>query len=85
MVDGYIQYQLEIERKTDKGVVIEKSKERKELLHCNFGWRGLCDGYYTSSIFDTGSSPKERDEKDTNTESAKDSPKYTWIFSIITY
>ncbi len=85
VVDGYIQYQLEIERKTDKGVVIEKSKERKELLHCNFGWRGLCDGYYTSSIFDTGSSPEERDDKDTNLNENEDPSKYTWLFSIITY
>lgn len=85
VVDGYIRYQLEIEKKTDKGVVIEKSNERKELLHCNFGWQGLCDGYYTSSIFDTGSSPEERDDKDTNLNKDKDPSKYTWLFSIITY
>ncbi len=23
------------------------------LLHCNYGWGGLCDGYYSSGIFDT--------------------------------
>ncbi|MBQ4533195.1 MAG: C10 family peptidase [Alistipes sp.] len=23
------------------------------LLHCNYGWGGTCDGYYTSGIFDT--------------------------------
>lgn len=23
------------------------------LLHCNYGWGGSCDGYYTSGIFDT--------------------------------
>ena len=23
------------------------------LVHCNYGWSGKCDGYYTSGIFDT--------------------------------
>ena len=23
------------------------------LVHCNYGWGGICDGYYTSGIFDT--------------------------------
>ena len=22
------------------------------LVHCNYGWGGLCDGYYTSGVFD---------------------------------
>ena len=26
--------------------------EYNELLHCNFGWGGNCDGYYTSWVFD---------------------------------
>ena len=25
----------------------------RNLLHCNYGWGGSCDGYYTSGIFDT--------------------------------
>lgn len=85
VVDGYIQYQLEIEKKTDKGVVVEYPNKRKELIHCNFGWRGLCDGYYAPSIFDTGSSPEKRDNKDTNLKKDEDPSKYTWFFSIITY
>ena len=37
MVDGYMQYRLEIEKRADKGVVVEKTNERRELIHCNFG------------------------------------------------
>ena len=25
----------------------------RNLLHCNYGWGGSCDGYYSSGIFDT--------------------------------
>lgn len=27
--------------------------ENYNLLHCNYGWGGTCDGYYTSGVFDT--------------------------------
>ncbi len=23
------------------------------MLHCNYGWGGICDGYYTDGLFDT--------------------------------
>lgn len=29
------------------------SETNYNLLHCNYGWGGICDGYYTSGIFDT--------------------------------
>lgn len=34
------------------------------LVHCNYGWGGSCDGYYSSGIFDTTSmlSGENRDE-----------------------
>lgn len=28
-------------------------EKRFDLLHCNYGWNGMCDGYYTSGIFNT--------------------------------
>lgn len=34
---------------------IEKTREYN-LVHCNYGWAGYCDGYYTSGLFDTTSS-----------------------------
>lgn len=29
-----------------------ESRESHNLLHCNFGWKGKCDGYYSSGVFD---------------------------------
>ena len=27
------------------------------LVHCNFGWGGMCDGYYQFSIFNLSGGP----------------------------
>ena len=27
------------------------SKDPEMMVHCNFGWRGRCNGYYTSGVF----------------------------------
>lgn len=29
------------------------SEESVNLVHCNFGWKGKCDGYYAHHVFDT--------------------------------
>ncbi len=29
------------------------SEESVNLVHCNFGWGGKCDGYYAHHVFDT--------------------------------
>ncbi|MDR1347075.1 MAG: C10 family peptidase [Prevotellaceae bacterium] len=28
-------------------------RETKRLIHCNWGWDGIADGYYANSVFDT--------------------------------
>lgn len=30
---------------------------RGEYVHCNFGWNGVCDGFYLSGVFDTTKGP----------------------------
>lgn len=34
-----------------------KKTYESHFVHCNFGWNGICDGYYTSGIFDPKNSP----------------------------
>lgn len=38
------------------------------LVHCNFGWGGLCDGYYADGIFDTTSGPIDTEFGDIDSE-----------------
>lgn len=52
VLDGWDEYQIGCPRFTiDGGVVYDYLTARK--VHCNFGWGGLCDGYYTIGAFDT--------------------------------
>lgn len=50
------------------------------LVHCNFGWRGVYDGYYISGVFNTDECVK-RDYRSTGTNSHN----YKVISSTITY
>ncbi|MEE1148538.1 MAG: hypothetical protein UHN93_04710, partial [Alistipes sp.] len=46
--------------------------EESRKVHCNFGWYGYCDGYYTYAIFDVR---EPLDEKDI-VEEVGDRPSY---------
>ena len=50
------------------------------LMHCNWGWRGSCDGYYLPGVFDT-------DNPWDPVEGYGVSPQFeaSWAFRIITY
>ncbi len=51
------------------------------MVHCDFGWGGEANGYYTSGIFNIGGNDKELDifgETDVTTN-------YNWYLKIITY
>lgn len=43
------------------GYILEETRTPMEgnhrLYHCNYGWDGLCDGYYTYGIFNTTQGP----------------------------
>lgn len=48
VVDGYVHKKV-----TTYDVLTQTSTERMlYLVHCNYGWGGQCDGYYTSGVFD---------------------------------
>ena len=38
-----------------------KDGERKDLIHCNWGWNGLRDGYYISKVFNTNNDAEIKD------------------------
>lgn len=46
------------------GRIVEFESDAEELIvHCNFGWDGLCDGYYQSDMFDLSKPAVDYDEK----------------------
>lgn len=50
------------------------------LLHCNWGWGGDCNGYFSSSMFNT-QEPHSLDEGATNNQDCE----FTWHFRVIKY
>lgn len=61
VIDGYNSYNVKIYEREYNGLnPIEftdtlLSNTTYKLVHCNYGWEGRCDGYYTSGVFDTRS------------------------------
>ena len=72
VIDGYIKREFV----SDRGVV----KDSKTLIHCNWGWAGDCNGYFTSGVFRT----QEAEMYDTGLASGADE-KYFCAFNTITY
>lgn len=50
------------------------------MFHCNWGWGGLANGYFSRSLFD----PNNGIQYDGN-ELENDSERYDWRFRLITY
>lgn len=83
-IDGYKVKERTITTKTYKngtlcGTTVDT--EKNDMVHCDFGWWGCCNGYYVSGVFKLGDSSVEEDynithNKDTN---------YNNYLHVITY
>jgi hypothetical protein len=84
VIDGYLKQQR---TRTTKSLstndVISTTTEYRELIHCNFGWNGLADGYYTPGIFDISAGPIEIDPLDKSKTKANGGKYYYWYRMII--
>ena len=52
VVDGCITQKRSVKLCTNSGAIIDEYYETRDLIHCNWGWNGVCDGYYFMNIFD---------------------------------
>lgn len=63
----------------DGYIVIRKNGNHiGQYLHCNWGWGGLCDGYYQSNVFNLKNGPIFTDVTDTGGTTGVGEYKY-WI------
>lgn len=71
VVDGYRRYVtvFTIWATYPNGItrLFDEYEETNMYLHCNWGWDGSNNGYFTMNIFDTGD-PYELDPGSSNTE-----------------
>ncbi len=57
---------------------------RRQLLHCNFGWGGHCDGYYVEDVFNLKKGPVFIEEGNGD-GGGSDDYHYDWCYRIIEY
>ena len=56
VIDGMINRRRKVEVFTD-GELTKSYYQYEQLLHCNWGWNGLYEGYYNNGAFNTNSGP----------------------------
>lgn len=58
VVDGHYRYEQKVYNKDPNdragGNAYIIGREYVDLVHCNFGWNGDCDGYFISNMFQNG-------------------------------
>ncbi len=84
VIDGFIDRNRSKKDYNSDGVIVNTTIETQRLMHCNFGWQGGCNGYYTSGIFNTKKGPTDRESYETYWGKTSDS-NFDWAFHIITY
>lgn len=69
VIDGYHYYRLDEWERSYVGMHIDEEKiiatYYYNLVHCNYGWGGPCDGYYSEGLFNV-SRQRNSDELDTS-------------------
>jgi hypothetical protein len=85
VIDGYIDRSRTIKIfNTTTGALVSTTTEKEVLVHCNWGWQGNCNGYYTSGVFSPENGPAEREEYEARYDAESDR-NYTWWFRMLTY
>ena len=85
-IDGWLYRMRYIKSYYRNGTTSISSKEQvpQTLIHCNFGWNGLCNGYYFSGSFNTTTKPVDQESGIDNVEGTQDG-NYTDDLRMITY
>lgn len=63
------------------GAKYSSTQSNTYLLHFNFGWEGLSNGYFSTSCLN----PAEAEEYDNPSKKSSSSYAYSWHFRLITY
>ena len=90
VIDGYLLRTKEI-----KNTIINESGdkcvfstyENQQLVHCNWGWVGSCNGYYLQGIFNTknGAVEVETDFNEKKDKYNKSDNNFNWFLRVISY
>ncbi len=86
VIDGYLRQERLVKKyRISDDVLLSTTKETRDFIHCNFGWSGQCDGYYTSGVFDLTQGPTVRDTTLDTSSKTTDVEYYDHLYRVITY
>ena len=80
-LDGWLYRTRYIKTYYRNGTVSQRGPFGQTLVHCNFGWEGVADGYYYDGIFDLSKGPVMPEDSDAGTPASR----YYKDLSIFTY
>jgi hypothetical protein len=81
VVDGSIRQKQSTKLYNSEGVLTSEFYEFRNLIHCNWGWKGKCNGYYMMNIFNLTNGAIVPDEESPNSK-----PKhYNLYIKALTY
>ena len=73
VIDGYKKVQtIKIGKNSNGEIVSSSVASTNQYVHCNWGWGGYCDGWFTTGLVDESFSPNDVYEFD-------------WWFRLVTY
>ena len=90
VVDGYL-HRMRQEiciRNRDGKEHRDTTYRDQQLVHCNWGWGGSCNGYYSQGVFNTknGAVEVEKDHNEKNDdEYNKSDNNFNWFLRVISY
>ncbi len=78
VLDGMVDFSIYIKRYIEGYEIDMPCVILNNLVHCNYGWAGHCDGYYEYSLFDLSSGPVTDDEYLDDLDIDDDNPPIDW-------
>lgn len=86
VIDGYrLQERTDMTIDARTGRVVSSNKTSRTLVHCNFGWTGTANGYYTFDAFNTTSGPEEISWTHDRFGGDRDDSNFKLYVSVITF
>ena len=90
VVDGYLYRAQPVIciRNRDGKERRDTTYREQQLVHCNWGWGGSCNGYYSQGVFNTknGAVEVEKDHNEKNDdEYNKSDNNFNWFLRVISY
>ena len=86
VVDGYL-HRMRQEiciRNRDGKERRDTTYREQQLVHCNWGWGGNCNGYYSQGVFNNRQGAVGREEYEKNWGNYEDT-NFTWFLRVISY